>query len=83
MRPRSRTCGAPASPSQPAASPDWVTRDTHAPYSKDDPAASPLDLPRCTTSPDTPMPCLAHVSSDARYAVVLEEDSSLTGLVRR
>lgn len=70
---------APASGGQP----DWVTRDTHAPYSKDDPAASPLDLPRCTTAPDTPMPCLASLSSDGSRAVVLEEDASLTGLVRR
>jgi hypothetical protein len=29
------------------------------------------------------MPCLAHASSDARHAVVLEEDGSMTGLVRR
>lgn len=63
--------------------PEWVTHDSGAPYSKDDPAASPLDLPRCTTSPDTPMPCLAHVSADSTHAVVLEEDASLTGLVRR
>ena len=61
----------------------WVTEDTGAPYSKDDPAASPLSLPRCTTSPDTPMPCLAHVSADSNHAVVLEEDASLTGLVRQ
>ena len=62
---------------------EWVTQDTHAPYSKDDPSASPLSLPACTTSPTTPMPCLAHVSADSRHAVVLEEDASLTGLVRQ
>ena len=78
----------PSSPStQPPSSPQgastWVTRDTHAPYSKDDPAASPLDLPRCTTSPSTPLPCLASLSADGSQAVVLEEDASLTGLVRR
>lgn len=43
---------------------------------------SPLDLPRCTTSPDTPLPCLATISPDSRRAVVLEEDASLTALVR-
>lgn len=63
---------------------DWVTQDTGAPYDRTNPHASPLrDLPRCTTSPDTPMPCLAHVSADSRRAVVLEEDASLTALVRR
>lgn len=62
---------------------EWTVHGTGAPYSKDDPAASPLDLPRCTTAPDTPMPCLAHVSADSRHAVVLEEDASLTGLARR
>ena len=44
-------------------------------------APSPLDLPRCTTSPDTPLPCLATISPDSRRAVVLEEDASLTALV--
>ena len=76
----------PATPSAAPASaprPDWVTRGTGAPYDRTDPRSSPLDLPRCTTAQDTPVPCLAHVSSDARHAVVLEEDSSLTGLVRR
>lgn len=78
------TPAATAVPSQDAPSqPDWVTEDTHAPYSKDDPAASPLDLPRCTTAPDTPLPCLASHSSDGSRAVVLEEDASLTGLERR
>ena len=62
---------------------DWVTEDTGAPYDRTDPAASPLDLPRCTTSPDTPLPCLATISPDSRRAVVLEEDASLTALVRR
>lgn len=62
---------------------EWVTQDTGAPYVRTNPHASPLDLPRCTTSPTTPMPCLAHVSADSRHAVVLEEDASLTGLVAR
>ena len=63
--------------------PDWVTRDTGAPYVRTNPHASPLDLPPCTTSPDTPMPCLAWESADSRHAVVLEEDASLTALDRR
>ena len=46
-------------------------------------APSPLDLPRCTTSPDTPLPCLATISPSQTRAVVLEEDASLTALVRR
>lgn len=62
---------------------DWVTEDTGAAYDRTDPTASPLDLPRCTTSPDTPLPCLATISPDSRRAVVLEEDTSLTALVRR
>lgn len=63
---------------------DWVTQDTGAPYVRTNPHASPLaDLPRCTTSPTTPMPCLAHVSTNSDRAVVLEEDGSLTALVRR
>lgn len=61
----------------------WVTQDTRAAYDRTDPAASPLDLPRCTTAPDTPVPCLAHVSADSTRAVVLEEDGSMTGLTRR
>lgn len=69
---------------QTLAQPAWVTEDTHAPYDRTNPHASPLrSLPRCTTSPDTPMPCLAHVSADSRRAVILEEDASLTALVRR
>ena len=63
--------------------PDWVAQDTGAAYDRTDPAASPLDLPRCTTSPDTPLPCLATISPDSRRAVVLLEDASLTALVRR
>lgn len=63
--------------------PDWVTEDTGAAYDRTDPASSPLDLPRCTTSPDTLLPCLATISPDSRRAVVLEEDASLTALVRR
>lgn len=63
---------------------DWITEDTGAPFDRTNPAASPLlDLPRCTTSPDTPLPCLATVSPDSSRAVVLEEDASLTALVRR
>ena len=62
---------------------DWVTEDTDAAYDRTDPHSSPLDLPRCTTSPDTPLPCLATISPDSRRAVVLEEDASLTALVRR
>ena len=46
-------------------------------------APSPLDLPRCTTSPDTPLPCLATLSPSQDRAVVLEEDASLTALARR
>lgn len=61
----------------------WVTEHTGAAYDRTNPAASPLDLPRCTTSPDTPLPCLATISPDSRRAVVLEEDASLTALVRR
>lgn len=68
--------------------PDWVTEDTHAPYSKDDPTASPLDLPRCTTAQDTPLPCLASTfpqnsNENPTRVVVLEEDASLTALARR
>ena len=63
--------------------PEWVTEQTHAPFDRTNPAASPLDLPRCTTSPDTPLPCLATISPDSRRAVVLEEDASLTALTRR
>lgn len=61
----------------------WIIRDTGAPYSRTDPTASPLDLPACTTSPSTPMPCLAWKSADSHHAVVLEEDASLTALVRQ
>ena len=69
-----------ASPSSKAV---WTVHGTDAPYDRTDPTASPLDLPRCTTSPDTPMPCLAHISADSHHATVLEEDASLTGLDRR
>lgn len=62
---------------------DWVTETTHVAYDRTSPAASPLDLPRCTTSPDTPLPCLATISPSQTRAVVLEEDASLTALVRR
>ena len=67
----------------PVAKPTWTVHGTDSPYSKDDPSASPLDLPRCTTAPSTPLPCLATVSPDSHHAVVLEEDASLTGLDRR
>ena len=68
---------------RPAAQPEWVTEDTGAPYSSVDPSASPLPLPRCTTSPSTPLPCLATISPNSTRVVVLEEDASLTALVRR
>ena len=77
-----RTSAAPMS-GQTDTQPEWVTQDSGAPYVRTNPHASPLDLPRCTTSPTTPMPCLAHVSADSRHAVILEEDGSLTGLVAR
>ena len=76
-----------SSASQTPSQPEWVTSDTGADtgaaYDRTDPSASPLSLPRCTTSPDTPLPCLATISPDSRRAVVLEEDASLTALVRR
>lgn len=65
------------------AQPEWVAEHTGAAYDRTNPAASPLDLPRCTTSPDTPLPCLATISPDSRRAVVLKEDASLTALVHR
>ena len=71
----------PASAS-PSSKPVWTVHGTDSPYDRTDPTASPLDLPRCTTSPDTPMPCLASLSPDGSRAVVLEEDASLTALVR-
>lgn len=75
----------PLAPAQqaPAPRPAWTVHGTDSPYDRTDPAASPLDLPRCTTAPDTPMPCLAHISNDSRHVTVLEEDASLTGLDRR
>lgn len=70
-----------ATPAQPeqadAPAAQWTVEGTTAA------APSPLDLPRCTTSPDTPLPCLATISPDSRRAVVLEEDGSLTALVAR
>lgn len=72
----------PPTPS-PTPSPVWTVHGTDAPYDRTDPSASPLDLPRCTTAPDTPMPCLAHISNDSHHVTVLEEDASLTGLDRR
>ena len=75
----------PASQQTPSthASPVWTVHGTDSPYDRTDPLASPLDLPRCTTAQDTPMPCLAHISNDSRHVTVLEEDASLTGLDRR
>lgn len=83
----------PSRPSQAAqpspAAPTWVTQDTGAAYDRTDPAASPLDLPRCTVHSGTSstgadaLPCLASLSRDGSRAVVLEEDASLTALVRR
>jgi hypothetical protein len=70
-------------PSTPTPKPAWTVHGTDSPYDRTDPLASPLDLPRCTTSPDTPMPCLAHISNDFHHVTVLEEDASLTGLDRR
>ena len=60
-----------------APSPQWTVEGTATE------APSPLGLPRCTTSPDTPLPCLATISPDSTRAVILEEDASLTALVRR
>ena len=68
---------------QSPAQPERVTEHTGAAYDRTNPHASPLDPPRCTTSPDTPLPCLATISPDSRRAVVLEEDTSLAALVRR
>lgn len=77
----------PASQAPTSASPSsrsvWTVHGTDSPYDRTDPAASPLDLPRCTTSPTTPVPCLAHISNDSHHVTVLEEDASLTGLDRR
>ena len=83
--PSPSTQPSPATPSTPATqvASSWVTSDTGAPYDRTDPLVSPLDLPRCTTAPDTPLPCLAHASADGSHAVVLEEDGSMSGLVRR
>ena len=69
--------------SSPTSRPVWTVHGTDSPYDRTDPTASPLDLPGCTTSPSTPLPCLATVSPDSRRVVVLEEDASLTGLDRR
>lgn len=68
---------------QSPAQPEWVTEHTGAAYDRTNPHASPLDLPRCTTAPSTPLPCLATISPSQRRAVVLEEDASLTALIRR
>lgn len=79
-RPEQPSAPAQQAPASPSSKPVWTVHGTDSPYSKDDPAASPLDLPRCTTAPDTPLPCLAHISNDSRHVTVLEEDASLTGL---
>ncbi len=73
---------------QPALSGRWVTHDSGAPYDRTDPSASPLQLPRCTTAQDTPLPCLASTfpqnsNEIPTRVVVLEEDASLTGLDRQ
>lgn len=85
--PSPSTQPSPSSSPQPSTSPQdaptWVTRDTGAAYDRTDPHSTPLGLPRCTADASTPLPCLAHVSADSRHVVVLEEDASLTGLVRR
>lgn len=74
--PAPRMSGQTASPSE------WVTQNSGAPFDRTNHHASPLtDLPRCTTAPDTPLPCLAHVSANSDRAVILEEDGSLTALV--
>ena len=74
----------PSAPSpSPSPAPAWTVHGTDSPYDRTDPHASPLDLPRCTTAPSTPLPCLATVSPDSRRVVVLEEDASLTGLDQR
>lgn len=80
----------PATPAQPtpAQQPAWTVHDTGAPYDRTDPSASPLDLPRCTTAQDTPLPCLASTfpqnsNENPTRVVVLLEDASLTALVRR
>lgn len=67
----------PAGQSPSAPQTDWLIEGTTTA------APSPLDLPRCTTSPDTPLPCLATISPSQDRAVVLEEDASLTALARR
>ncbi len=72
-----------SSASQKVTQPEWITEDTGVAYDRTNPHASPLYLPRCTTSPSTPLPCLATISPDSRRAVVLEEDASLTALVRK
>ena len=78
-----RTSAAPMS-GQTASPSDWVAQDTGAPFDRTNPHASPLtELPRCTTAPDTPLPCLAHVSANSDRVVILEDDGSLTALVRR
>lgn len=76
------------SPASPSSRPVWTVHGTDAPYDRTDPLASPLDLPRCTTAPDTPLPCLASTfpqnsNENPTRVVVLEEDASLTGLDRQ
>ncbi len=82
-RPGQPPAPAQQAPAQQTPAAEWTVHGTDSPYDRTDPHASPLDLPRCTTAPDTPMPCLAHVSADSAHATVLEEDASLTGVDRR
>ena len=78
-----------SAPTSPAPTPTEQARQADAPAEQwtvegtTTAAPSPLDLPRCTTSPDTPLPCLATISPSQTRAVVLEEDASLTAVVRR
>ena len=81
-RPEQPSAPAQQAPASPSSKPVWTVHGTDSPYDRTDPLASPLDLPRCTTAPDTPLPCLAHISNDSHHVVVLEEDASLTGLAR-
>ena len=80
---QARSQAAHPAPQQPPSTPapaEWTVHGTDSPYDRTNPHSTPLGLPRCTTAPDTPMPCLAWKSADSRHAVVLEEDASLTGL---
>lgn len=82
-RPEQVPTPAQQAPASPSTKPVWTVHGTGSPYDRTDPLASPLDLPRCTAAPDTPLPCLAHISNDSHHVTVLEEDASLTGLDRQ